>query len=819
MAALADIGEWNAAWALAEGVGRLPGGGTASAMGHAVLLHRRRQFARLWNVVRDLEDAALATYIPVEAVDAALTAGTAPARQRALAIAVPTEDMDARIVVDLAGRFLAFGERQRAAELVAELRRRSPVDLDERRRHSLALIERWLDRRPAAVPTGSVPVAVMDYQSPYHARTSDNVGDYIQTLSLIGNLARLSSVTFSGDDGLGELATELQERVQPELRLPGGHGSVHLVVVDRDFSSAGDVPPGTWMFAFGWHLLPLYELRYDFPYHPSIRPLFISFHVNRLEMLTDEARAYLRRYGPVGCRDWNTVFLLLSAGIDAFFTGCLTTTVDGLFPSRETAYRGTGAVGVIDRPRRSAGGGTSDVRVYSHQSDAYRYMSLTEGIRAADAALAAYQRDLDRAVTGRLHAYLPLTSLGVPVDFVTGSPGDVRFAGLTGLGPGDSRLSELRSGIRDLVAGVFEQVAAGAEEREVYGRWRDLTRERVAEARARFEAPVAETPTTVDVAAAVATSRAGSRRFGPHETVDRETITDVAVAFGEDLAYPAAVALESMVAHASGPVRLWVLARGITEAYLQWLAAAFPSLPMTVLPCDHISYAGTGDPRRVPPGTTIPTMDRLFLPVMLGDVDRVVYLDADTLVLDDVCRLAGTDLGGRPVAARDSAVSEASEWQRAGRPLDEPLATELRRSMGVRHGYGHPALNAGVLVMDLDQMRRGDFTAACLGFAERYGLNDDDAILAYVGPDRCVLDPRWNALPDLEDVRDPGIIHWASFGKPWEPRLTCAQDLWRGYAARLQDRAGLPPTDSVSPAGVGQGAGGPGAPSHGRWRS
>ena len=39
------------------------------------------------------------------------------------------------------------------------------------------------------------------------------------------------------------------------------------------------------------------------------------------------ALAYLRRHGPVGCRDWNTVFLLLSAGVDAFFTGCMTTTV------------------------------------------------------------------------------------------------------------------------------------------------------------------------------------------------------------------------------------------------------------------------------------------------------------------------------------------------------------------------------------------------------------------------------------------------------------------------------------------------------------
>jgi lipopolysaccharide biosynthesis glycosyltransferase len=703
--------------------------------------------------------------------------------------------MDGRVVVDLAGRLLAFGERERAADLVAELRHRPSVDLDERRSNSLTLIERWLDRRSASVPTGSVPVAVMDYQTPDHVLTSGNLGDYIQTMAMVGNLVRLTSVAFSGDDGLGELASELQERVQPRLRLPDVSGSVHLVAVDRDFSSASDVPVATWMVAFGWHMHPLFDLRYDFPYHPNVRPLFISFHVNRLEMLTDAARAYLRQYGPVGCRDWTTVFLLLSAGIDAFFTGCLTTTIDALFPAREQAYHGKGAVGAIDLPGHSVGGGARNVRVYSHQSDEVRYMSVTEGLRAADATLVAYQRDLDRAVTRRLHAYLPLTSLGVPVEFRTRTPGDERFAGLTGLRPGDARLTAMRDGIRELVATTFARVVGGADDEEVYGLWRDLTRERVTEARARFEAPVADTPTTIDLAETVATIRAGSRRFGPHDAIDRDTVTDIVLSFDQNVTLPAAVLLESIVANASGSLRLWVLNRGLPRAYPGWLAAAFPSVPMTFLPCDNLAYGPSGRPRRVTSRITISTMDRLIVPDLLDGVARVVYLDVDTLMLDDICQLARTDLAGRPVAARDSNVSETSEWVRAGRRLKEDLAMELRRRMGLRHGYGHAALNAGVLVMDLERMRRDGFTVAYLGLVERYGLHDQDTMLAYVGPDRAVLEPRWNALPTLEDVADPGLIHWASFGKPWEPQLTYEQNRWRGYAAQLHERAGAPPTD------------------------
>jgi lipopolysaccharide biosynthesis glycosyltransferase len=802
VAALAEVMEWNPAWAMAEGVGRLPGGTTASALGHAVLLHRRRLFDRVWNLIRDVDVEALATHIPVEAVDAALAAGTSAARERARAVAAASQEMDATVLVDLAGRFLAFGEREQAADLVAELRRRPSVDLDERRRHSWNLIESWLGQTPAPVPAGAVPVAVMQYRTPDHVLTSGNLGDHIQTLALLGNLVRFSDVTFTGRDGLGELAGELQGLVRPDLRLPDVNGSVHLLELDRDFSSEGDIPEKTWMLAFGWHMHPLYDLRYDFPYHPNIRPLFISFHINRLDMLSDVAQEYLRRFGPVGCRDWNTVFLLLSAGIDAFFSGCLTTTVDALFPAREEVYGGGATVGLIDLPPGSADRGISNAQVYSHQSDEYRNLSVTDGVRLARASLSHYQRDLERAVTKRLHAYLPLTSLGVPVEYKIGTPGDVRLAGLTDLHPGDPALLEMRGGIRDMIATVFEKVATGADEDAVYGRWREVTRERVAEAKARFEAPLVVAPTTVDVAAAVATTRAGARRFGPHDDVDPDKITDIVLCFDQNLLFPAAVLLESIVANASGPVRLTLLGRGLGDDYPAWLAAAFPSVPMTIMPCDHIAYGPGGRSRRIPARITVSTMDRVLLPLICDNIDRIVYLDIDTVMLGDICVLARSDLAGTPIAARDSNVSEASEWRRAGLSLEQGLATDLRRRMGHLHGYGHAALNAGVLVMDLDRMRRDDFTATTFGWIEQFGLNDQDSMLVYAGPDRSVLDARWNSLPVLEDVHDPSLIHWASLGKPWEPHLTFAQDLWLPHAQQLQSRAGLPPTSGPSTTGA-----------------
>ena len=795
--ALAAFKDAPPAWSLAEGVGRLPDGKVASVVGHAVLLHRRRQLDRIWPRIRHLDDATLAAHIPVEAVDAALSTGVAADRQRAIAIGTPTAAMDADVLVELAGRFMAVDERAAATALVEEVRRRPSIDLDRPHRLARSRIESWLERPARRIPAGSVPVAVLDHRSPDPAHAAPDQDDHIETLALLGNLARLTEVAFSGDDGLGELMAELGARVHPDQRVTSVGGSVHLVPVDRDASSASDVPPGTWLIAHGWHMESLFGLRTDFPYHPNIRPIFLSFHLHHLEMLTDEARVYLRRFGPVGCRDWNTVDLLLSAGVDAFFSGCLTTTLDAMFPARQTAYRGGGPTGVVDLPASAAGRTDGSISLLRHEDGRADGdgddVSMARGALDAAARLAEYQRELDRVVTRHLREYLALTTLGIPVDFRPESPGDIEFGGLTGLRPGDARIAEMREGIRDLLAGMFETILAGTDEAGVYERWRELTRDRVAAARARFEAPAVDVPTTIDVPAAVEASMTGSQRFGPHEAVDRAVVADIVLAFDQNLLDPAAVLIESLVEHASGPLRLWVLGRGLPDAYPAWLAGAFPALPITVIPCDRITFGANGRPARIPPRITISTMDRLLVPEMLTDIDRVVYLDIDTIVFDDVRRLATMDLDGHPVAARHSTVSEASEWQRAGRRLSADTATELRRVMARRHAYGHPALNAGVLVFDLARMRRDGFSRMALGWVEQYGLNDQDSVLAYVGPERAVIESRWNALPSLEDVADPWLIHWASLGKPWESPLTFEQDRWQAYAERLHARAGRPP--------------------------
>lgn len=63
----------------------------------------------------------------------------------------------------------------------------------------------------------------------------------------------------------------------------------------------------------------------------AIEPVFVSFHINNTAapfMLNEKGVSYLKKHAPIGCRDQFTVDILKEKGIDAYFTGCLTLTLD-----------------------------------------------------------------------------------------------------------------------------------------------------------------------------------------------------------------------------------------------------------------------------------------------------------------------------------------------------------------------------------------------------------------------------------------------------------------------------------------------------------
>jgi lipopolysaccharide biosynthesis glycosyltransferase len=163
--------------------------------------------------------------------------------------------------------------------------------------------------------------------------------------------------------------------------------------------------------------------------------------------------------------------------------------------------------------------------------------------------------------------------------------------------------------------------------------------------------------------------------------------------------------------------------------------------------------------------------NRVFLPELLPDVDRVLYLDADTLIVDDLRPLWREPLADTYVAAVTNVLEAAHEHhaRELGLPPDQPY------------------FNSGVLLFNLDEMRAGDCTARITRYArgERLRWPDQDALNAILGTRCRSLHPRWNCmnslflLPEATDVfgakvvrearAHPAIVHFEGpvLAKPW----------------------------------------------------
>jgi len=165
-------------------------------------------------------------------------------------------------------------------------------------------------------------------------------------------------------------------------------------------------------------------------------------------------------------------------------------------------------------------------------------------------------------------------------------------------------------------------------------------------------------------------------------------------------------------------------------------------------------------------------MDRLFLPELLPDCDKVVYLDIDILLQADVGELFDIELGDNVVAAKRTRLKT---WANLVRPitrgslhLPPEEAWLMRRRI---HGVGKlttRTFNAGVLVLNLGLMRADRFTAENLYLVEKCWLNDQDVLNVYCRDRVHELDPSWNTVPSQDSELDPRIIHWAGPTKPWK---------------------------------------------------
>lgn len=168
---------------------------------------------------------------------------------------------------------------------------------------------------------------------------------------------------------------------------------------------------------------------------------------------------------------------------------------------------------------------------------------------------------------------------------------------------------------------------------------------------------------------------------------------------------------------------------------------------------------------------------RIFIPDVFRELDRAVYVDADTVIADDIGKLYDTRLHGCLMAAVPDAVIASEDVFR--RYAEEGVGIADYRFY----------FNSGVLVMDLDAMRREDVSGTFISLLTRFGFDticpDQDYLNVICEGRVRLLSTCWNRMTvDSRRGPAPKLIHYNMYFKPWNYPQVRYADVFRGYAER-----------------------------------
>lgn len=155
------------------------------------------------------------------------------------------------------------------------------------------------------------------------------------------------------------------------------------------------------------------------------------------------------------------------------------------------------------------------------------------------------------------------------------------------------------------------------------------------------------------------------------------------------------------------------------------------------------------------------TYFRLFISNLYPQYNKAIYLDSDIVLLTDVANLYNEDIGDNLVGAvPDDIIQQNKVFQEY-----------VEKVVGVASYKNY--FNAGMLIMNLDQLRKNKFQEKFLYLLEtvKYSVVQDQDYLNRICKGRVkLLDMTWNVMPNAtkgvneEDIK---LIHYNYQYKPW----------------------------------------------------
>lgn len=191
---------------------------------------------------------------------------------------------------------------------------------------------------------------------------------------------------------------------------------------------------------------------------------------------------------------------------------------------------------------------------------------------------------------------------------------------------------------------------------------------------------------------------------------------------------------------------------------------------------------------------SIETYYRFLIQKALPFYDKVLYLDSDIVINGDIAQLYDTELGDNLLAAVHDIDYQGNLNMNDGKRLKY-----TNEKLHMKHPFQY--FQAGVLVLNTKEMRKAYSIKQWLDYASDpdFIYNDQDVLNAHCEGRVVFLDWSWNVVHDcanrvanvfsfapndsydayIASRKDPKIIHYAGFEKPWvKPDCDFAPVYW-----------------------------------------
>ena len=168
----------------------------------------------------------------------------------------------------------------------------------------------------------------------------------------------------------------------------------------------------------------------------QIYPLYISYHINYQKRINDFTVKNLIQFQPIGCRDIATQIELEKHGVKAYFSGCITLTLDMDYAVKD--FERSNEIIFIEYAfgeYKEADNYLKSLNNYNFENVTYitHHFNISKGhlerFQIAKELLDKYAR-AKLVVTTRLHGALPCLALHTPVIFIHKYYDHERFPGL-----------------------------------------------------------------------------------------------------------------------------------------------------------------------------------------------------------------------------------------------------------------------------------------------------------------------------------------------------------------------------------------------------